>query len=528
MENQKRILSLLIVFVVLFVVVIIRLVDLQIIRHNFYEKISHEQRTRLINLAAQRGDILDRNGDLLATSIDSYSVYEHRKGWLQRKLALSDAQKYQKEDPKNLSIIKEKKRVYPKNNLAAQIIGFVGVDNQGLSGFEGSCDEFLRGQEGRLITESDPRGRELYGALRELRPGVDGMQITLTIDQNIQYVAERELERQIKETRAKSGMCIVMDAQTGELLALASKPDFNPNAYSKYDRKLWHPRYLDPFEPGSTFKVITVAAALEQGAATLKTRLKSMDRITVGGKVIENSHKIDWPGRTVSISEMLEQSINTCSAQLGLLLGPNHFYNYIKAFGFGQRTDFGLWGESRGILRHWKRWYKPDIGMISFGQSIAVTPLQLISAFSVFANQGVLVKPILIKRIESNDGKFIKVFAQDKKERVISAKVADQVKGLMRNVVLKGTGKKAEIENFAVCGKTGTAQKVAPNGRGYMKDRYITSFIGFAPFDNPRVITLVIVDEPRTSIWAETVCAPVFKEVTEYTLRYFNAKPDML
>ncbi len=528
MENQKRILSLLIVFVVLFLVVVARLIDLQIVRHKFYEKISHDQRTRLIKLAAQRGDILDRNGDLLATSIDSYSVYQHKKGWLLRKLALAAAQKYQKEDPKGLSIIKEKKRVYPKNKLAAQILGFVGVDNQGLSGIEGAFDEFLRGREGRLITEGDPKGRELYGALRELRPGVDGMQITLTIDQNIQYVAERELERQIKETRAKSGMCIVMDAQTGELLALASKPDFNPNAYSKYDRKLWHPPYLDPFEPGSTFKVFTVAAALEQGVVTLKTRLKSLDRITVGGKVIGNAHEIDWPGRTISVSEMLEQSINTGSVQLGLKLGPNHFYNYIRAFGFGQRTGFGLWGESRGILRHWKRWYKPDIGMISFGQSIAVTPLQLISAFSVFANDGVLVKPILVKRIESNDGKFIKVFAQDKKEQVISKKVANQVKGLIRNVVLKGTGKRAEIENFAVCGKTGTAQKVAPNSRGYMKDRYIASFIGFAPFDKPKVITLVIMDEPRTSIWAEKVCAPVFREVTGYTLRYLNAKPDML
>ena len=179
-------------------------------------------------------------------------------------------------------------------------------------------------------------------------------------------------------------------------------------------------------------------------------------------------------------------------------------------------------------MRHWKRWYKPDIAMISFGQSIAATPLQLLSAVSVFANQGIKIKPILVKKIESIDGKFVRFFSQGREERVISKKVAGQMKELMRNVVLRGTGKRAKIKGFGVCGKTGTAQKVGRSGQGYLKDHYIASFIGFAPFDDPRIITLVIIDDPKGKIWGGEVCAPVFKDVTEYTLRYLNVRPDML
>lgn len=528
MDNKPRILILLGIFVVLFILVILRLLDLQVLHHRFYLDKSQQQRTRIIKLASQRGDIFERSGNILATSIDSFSVLQYRKGWIARKLSLTAAKKIQAENPQEIGLLKEKKRIYPKDRLAAQVIGFAGIDNQGLSGVELAFDEYLRGKEGRIITEGDPKGRELYGALRELEPGVDGMNLTLTIDENIQYVAERELAKRIKISRALSGMCIVMDAKTGELLALASKPDFNPNAYQKSGRKLWHPRFLDPFEPGSIFKLVTVAAALEEGVISLKTRLKAMDKIVVGGKVIKNAHPIEWPGKRISISKMLEDSINTGSVQVGLKLGPERFYHYIRAFGFGERTSFGMWGESRGIIRHWKRWYKPDIAMITFGQSIAVTPLQLLSAASIFANQGIKVKPILVKKIESSDGRFVRFFSQGRKKRVISKKVAGQMKELMRNVILKGTGKRAKIKGFGVCGKTGTAQKVGRSGRGYLKDHYIASFIGFAPFDDPQIITLVIIDDPKDRIWGGEVCAPLFKDVTEYALRYLNVKPDML
>jgi cell division protein FtsI/penicillin-binding protein 2 len=528
MENKSRVLVLLIVFVFLFFLVVLRLIDLQILNHSFYEKKSQEQRTRIIDLASQRGDIFDRNGNILATSIDTHSAYMHNKGWLARKLSLAAAEKIEKKYPKKVSLLKEKKRIYPKQNLAAQIIGFVGTDNQGLSGIELAFDEYLRGKKGRVITEGDPDGKELYGALRELESGVDGMNVTLTIDENIQYVAEREIEKQIKKSKALSGMCIVMDVKTGEILALASKPDFDPNLYKKSNKKLWHPRFVDPYEPGSTFKLITAAAALDKKAVTTDTKLKALDSIVVGGKVIQNAHEIKWPGKYISISEMLEESVNTGAVQVGLKLGPQKFYEGIISFGFGKRTGFGLWGESNGIVRHWKNWYKPDIGMITFGQSIAATPLQLLSAVSAFANHGKLVQPLLVKKIESLDGRFVKAFSQEGRGKAVSENTASQMKEFMRNIVVKGTGKPARMNNFSVGAKTGTAQKAVLGGRGYMKGHYIASFIGFAPLRDPQIIALVIVDDPKGTYWGSTVCGPVFKEVVEYSLRYLNVRPDML
>jgi stage V sporulation protein D (sporulation-specific penicillin-binding protein) len=528
MKHKSRIYILLYIFIFLFILLVFRLFLLQILQHKFFEKKSQEQRTRVIDLAAQRGEIYDRNGNILVTSIDTYSVYKHKQGWLARKLTYEKAQGLKDKDSQNISVLKEKKRVYPKNRLAAQIIGFVGIDNQGLSGIELSYNDYLKGKEGRLITEGDPTGKELYGALRELEAGEDGMSLTLTIDENIQYVCEREIEKQIKKSKAVSGMCIVMDIKTGEILGLASKPDFNPNAYSKAGKKLWHPRVLDPYEPGSTFKVVTTAAGLAEEVISLNTTLKALDTIKVGGRVIGNSHDVKWSGKKITLSRMLEESINTGAVQVGLKLGPEKFYNRIRSFGFGRRTGVGLWGESNGIVRHWKSWYKPDIAMITFGQSIAVTPLQLLSVVAAFANDGVRLKPILVKKIESLDGHFVKVFKQEDEKRILSSKVAGEIKELMQNVVVEGTGKAAKIEGFGVCGKTGTAQKAIPGGRGYMKGHYIASFIGFAPYKDPQIAALVIVDDPKGSYWGATVCGPVFRNVMAYTLRYLNITPDRI
>lgn len=527
MPDRQRIHFLLLMLVISFLAVVIRLVDLQIVNHPFYVEKSQQQHTRIIDLAAQRGDIFDRNGNILSTSIDTYSLYKYRHGWLARKLPLAKAKKIRKQDPLTIALLKEKKRLYPKGRIAAQLLGFVGVDNQGLSGVELSFDEYLRGNKGRIVTEGDPTGIELYGAYRVLQPGSDGMSVTLTIDENIQYIAEREIAKQIKKYRAVSGTVIVMDAKTGEILALASKPDFNPNAYQKSNRKLWHPRVVDPFEPGSTFKVITTAIALNEGVVSEETMLQSRDSIKVGGRTIQNAHEIDWPGKKISLSKMLEESINTGAVQLGLKLGKEKFYNGIKKFNFGRSTAFGLYGESRGIVNHWQHWYKPDIAMITFGQTIAVTPMQLLSAFSAFTNHGLMLKPFIVKKIESPDGKFVKAYTRKVVGRAVSAKVARQIKKLLQNVVNLGTGKPARIRGFSVGGKTGTAQKARPGG-GYLKDHYIASFIGFAPVKNPKIICLVIVDDPKDKYWGSTVCGPVFKDVVEYTLRYLNVKPDVL
>ncbi|MBN3032665.1 MAG: penicillin-binding protein 2 [Candidatus Saganbacteria bacterium] len=527
---DKRIRWLFIIFLVCFAAVVLRLFVLQVVQHVFFQGKSAEQRTRIIDLSANRGDILDCNGEILATSIDTYSVFSQDGGfaWVARRLPRAEAEEIRSADPQRYFLLREKKRLYPRGRTAAQVIGFVGADNQGLSGVEISFDKYLKGKTGRVVTEGDPQGRELYGAVREIDPSADGMNITLTIDKNIQYVAEKFLAAQLKASHAAAGQLFVMRAKTGELLAVASKPDFDPSDYKKSPPALWHPRCLDPYEPGSTFKLITTAAGLEDGAVTPGTKLKALDRIEIGGKVIENSHQISWPGASVSLSFMLEKSINTAAAQVGLLLGPEKFYGRIRRFGFGAATGFGLDGESAGILRPWRRWYKPDIGMITFGQGIAVTPLQLLRAVSAFANGGRLVEPLLIKRIESSDGKFVKLSEAEFAGRAVSEQTAEVMKTLMRNVCLRGSGSKAQIGRFAVGGKTGTAQKSARGGRGYLKGRYIASFIGIAPLGDPEIIALVIVDDPQGSIWGETVCGPVFKNVVEYTLRYLNVKPDMI
>ncbi|MFA6431480.1 MAG: penicillin-binding protein 2, partial [Candidatus Margulisiibacteriota bacterium] len=352
--------------------------------------------------------------------------------------------------------------------------------------------------------------------------------VTLSIDSNIQYIAEREIESQIKRSSAISGTLIVMNVKTGEILALASKPDFNPNEFGKASNKLWHPRFLDPYEPGSTFKIFTAAAGIEQGVIKADSKLKALDEIVVGGKTIKNSHKIDFGGPAISISKMLEQSVNTATSQVGLKLGPQKFYDMIARFGFGERTGFGMLSESPGIVKEPKNWYKSDVAMITFGQGIAVTPMQLISAISAFANNGKVVRPCLIKKVESEDGKFMKIYSGEWRGNAISGKTAADMRQLLRNVVTKGSGRRASMEGFTVGGKTGTAQKAAPGGRGYMKGNFIASFIGIAPMNDPQIAALVIIDDPKGSIWGESVCGPVFKNVVEFTLRYLNTKPDVL
>jgi stage V sporulation protein D (sporulation-specific penicillin-binding protein) len=514
----------------LFLVIVLRLFWVQIVRHAFFNRLSLDQRTRIITLMASRGDIVDRNGAVLATSIDTYSAFRQkpRFAWVARRLSSAEADKLKAAEPGNIVVLKEKKRIYPKGAIAAQLLGFVGADNQGLSGVEQAFDRYLKGKEGKVVTEGDPEGRELYGALREIEPGEEGMNLTLTIDENIQFVAEREIVRTIREFRAQSGMILLMDARNGEILALASKPDFDPNDYKKADAKRWHPAFLDPYEPGSTFKVISTAAGLDEGVINPDSRLPASDRLEIGGRVIENSHAIKWPGPQISLSFMLEQSINTAVAQIGLKLGPERFYRRLKKFGFGEPTGFGLAGESKGIVRYWENWYKPDPAMITFGQSIAVTPLQLLRAFSAFANRGRLVSPYIVKRVESDDGNFVKMFGAGMTNQAVSGRTAAEINKLLRNVVLNGSGRRAQMALFTTGGKTGTAQKAAPGGRGYLKGHYIASFIGLAPLTDPRLICLVIVDDPQTSIWGESVAGPSFKNMVEYALRYLNVKPDMI
>lgn len=552
--HRKRLKALIFCVILIFAVIVVRIVYLQIINHSFYKERAEQQRRRIIPLAALRGDIYDRCGRLLVTSVDTPSIYVNPKeftdyeilskaigekvgpfsskrvfAWIKRKVTPEFAEKVMAKKIPGVYLLSEKKRVYPKGHLASQLIGFVGMDNEGLSGIELGLDDYLKGEEANIVTESDPAGYELLTKRESTKKkNPTGMDVYLTIDESIQYFAERELAIAVKQYSGASGILIVMDVKSGDILALAGCPDFDPNNYSKFDPKTWRCKSIDVYEPGSTFKSITLASGLDTGAVDLATKLKALDQIEVGGKVIENSHKIRFDGSTVTIFRMLEQSINTAVVQIGLKMGKDRFYSKIRDFGFGDAINIGIMGESRGIVNHPSSWYAPDIAMITFGQSIAVTPLQLCAAYLAIANGGMLVKPQLIKKIESYNGDFVKKARLEEVRRVIAKKAADETTQVLESVVLKGSGRRAQMKHFRVGGKTGTAQKAIPGGRGYMKGHYVASFIGFAPVSDPRILALVLVDDPKGVIWGETVAGPAFKKVVEETLRYLNVKPDML
>lgn len=560
---RKNLRYLLLFFLASFLAVFLRLFYLQVIRHDFYMTKSLEQRQRIISLSADRGDIYDSTGSVLATSVDTYSVFAYprkmtakaeaitalskilgikraavadkilnSKGfvWIQRKIPKETWAKIKEKKLQGIDAFVEKKRVYAKGRLASQVLGFVGIDDIGLSGIELGFDRYLKGVEGVLVTELDPSGRELLAAHpREIRPPAEGQTVTLTLDEVVQYFAERALSPAVRSHGARSGTVVVMDVKSGEILAMASKPDFNPNEYSTFPPSTWNAKaVLDVYEPGSTFKLITAAAALEDGVMTTADRLFCPDHIVVGGKVIRNSHKLRENEKHCRLSEILQFSINTGVVQVAMKIGDKKFFEYIKAFGFGARTRVGVPGETPGILRNVSEWSKPDIATISFGQGIAVTPLQMLSAVATIANGGVRMRPILVKKIESVDGSFVKIFPPQEMGRVISEKTASEMRDLMVDVVEKGTGKPAGIKYFKVGGKTGTAQKTRPGGPGYWPGHFVSSFVGIAPATKPRIAVIVVIDEPKGEPWGERVAAPVFASVAEDTLRYLNVAPDDL
>lgn len=551
--QKNRFKSFIIIVFLSFGLIIVKLIDLQIIHHSFYKEKAQAQRRRIIPIASFRGDIYDRNGRVLATSIDTLSIYVNPKefkdygllskllkekvgpfsqkrlfAWVKRKVNLEFAKQIEEMKIPGVYFLPEKKRVYPKGKLASQIIGFVGMDNEGLSGAELGLDKYLKGEVSNIVAESDPSGYELLTRREDVKTdSFSGMDVYLTIDETVQYIAERELIKIVKQFSAISGIIIVMDVKSGDILALAGKPDFDPNFYSKANPKLWRCKAIDVYEPGSTFKTITLAAGFDTGAITPDSKLQAMDKLVIGGKTIENSHKINFGGSTVTVSKMLEQSINTAVAQISIKMGKDKFYQKIRDFGFGDYFDVGLVGGSSGIVKRPQSWYVPDIAMMSFGQSIAVTPIQLCAAYLSLANKGMLIKPELIKRIENENQSFVKTSRVEEIKRSVSKQTAEETLNILENVVLNGSGGKAKMKNYRVGGKTGTAQKAMPGGLGYMKGHYIASFIGIAPVSDPRIVALVLVDDPKGVIWGETVAGPAFKVVVENTLRYLNVKPDL-
>jgi cell division protein FtsI/penicillin-binding protein 2 len=545
----------------LFFVLISRLFYLQIIKHDFFKGKSKEQINRIVNLYPHRGNIYDTNNEPLALTQISYSAYaippeiKNKRvfaktiskllnlnykyvytkitaktpfSWLKRKLDRQTYLALKQLKLKGLNFIKEEKRVYPNNMLSAHILGFVGIDNQGLGGLEHKYDKLLRGSPGKLFLEGDPRGRLLISGQKKVIPPYDGGHLVTTIDKYIQYSVQKHLKNGALKNLADGGQVIVMNPKNGDILAMADYPEFNPNKYYNYamqDTK--NSCITDVFEPGSVYKIITLAAALEEEIVTPGSIIEVPEELFFAGRIIKEAHdRKEGESDKKTVTEIIRDSLNVGTSLLSIKLGPEKIYKYSSFFGFGSPTNICLPGESSGLLRPLKTWSKVDVAMISFGQGIAVTPLQMACAVSAIANNGILLQPRLVKSISHSNGKTVKGITKKRRDNILSKKTADQVVNIMQQVVENGTATTVRIPGYNIAGKTGTAQKARKDGRGYEKGKYIASFIGFFPAEDPKILILVSIDNPKKSYWGSTVAGPIFKNIANDIIKYYEIPPN--
>jgi cell division protein FtsI (penicillin-binding protein 3) len=418
---------------------------------------------------------------------------------------------------------KEPKRFYPKRELAAQVLGYVGTDDQGLSGLEWQFNQQLQGKPGKLMISVDARKRWFASVEKEPEAGNN---VVLTIDQNIQYIAERELDRGMEETHAIAGTVIVENPHTGEILALTNRPTFNPNIRKEIKNEALKNRAVsDVYEPGSTFKMVTISAGLEEKITRPDEMFDcQMGSIVINGMRIRDSR----PHGMLSVADIIAESSDVGAIKVALRLGDERFYKYIRAFGFGQQTGIELPGETRGLTKPVERWSKVSIGAISMGQEIGISPLQLVSLISTIANDGMRVPPrIVAGTIEPQNAPQTAAFQLAEGTRVISSLTAAEMRQMLQGVVLHGTGRKAILEGYSSAGKTGTGQKVDPATGAYSKTKYVASFAGFAPINDPQIAVVVILDSPVGLHQGGQVSAPVFQRITQQALEYLHVPHDV-
>ncbi len=533
-----------------------RLTYLQIFRYGSFEERAQHQQQRTEELSARRGIIYDRAGRELAMSISVDSVFaipseipnlagtvslisritksdpreilakcKASKSfcWLARKADADIADRIRSLNLKGIYFQKESKRFYPKRELAAQVLGYVGMDDHGLSGIERQYEDKLEGKPGTMLISVDARKKWFGSVEKQPEPGQN---VVLTIDEQIQYIAERELAAQMQATHAEAGTVVVENPHTGEILALANYPTFNPNLSREITpQRLKNHAVSDVYEPGSTFKVVTLAAALEEKITNPKEVFDcQMGSIVVNGMRIHD----DKPWGNLTVSEILAHSSEVGAIKIGLRLGDERFYKYIRGFGFGQQTGIELPGETRGLTKPVSRWSKVSIAAISTGQEIGVSPLQLSAMVSTIANDGVRVAPRIVAAQGWSPGApQIVAFHPAEGVRIISTMTAAQMKQMMQGVVLTGTGKKAILEGYSSAGKTGTAQKVDPATHAYSRTKYIASFAGFAPVNSPEITVAVIIDSPVGPHHGADISAPVFQRIAQQVLEYLHTPHDI-
>ena len=459
---------------------------------------------------------------LRTTAVKRKLTSGRRFVWLKRQASPKEAEAVRALQLRGVDFIPEHTRFYPNTTLAAQVLGFTGIDGHGLEGLEFYYDKELNGGEHTITIFKDALGRgfdaeELSGLART------GNKLILTLDGHIQYIAEQALAEAVTTYQARSGMAIVMNPRTGALLALAHYPTFNPNNFRKYDRFTWRNRAItDPFEPGSTMKIFSAAAALESGALTANSIFFCENgTYSVGRHTVHDHESYGW----LSLQQIVKYSSNIGAVKVAEKMGGRTLFDTLEAFGFGDRTRIDCPGESPGSLSNYKRWTAVDTGAIAFGQGVSVTGLQLITAAAAVANDGLMMKPHIVQAVTDPLGRPVRRIEPQSLSQVVSVSTAQKVRRIMRTVITDGgTGVEADLEGYSVCGKTGTAQKIESNGQ-YARSKYVASFIGFAPTERPALVALVMVDEPKTTHYGGTVAAPAFKRIIKETLSYLNIAP---
>src|SRR5262245_35776334 len=538
-------------------IVLSRLVQLQVLGRESFARQAARQSERTINLDPRRGPILDRERRPLAVSVDADSIYAvpqevddpprtaallararvldaaGRKEllatlqknrafvWVRRKVDPAIAAGVRDLQLPGIGFLTENRRYYPKRELAAQVLGWVGVDNTGMSGIEYAYDEAIRGKAAKVTVHIDARRRPVG---HTEKPSTDGHTVVLTLDESLQFAAERELERAVAETGAVSGTVLVLEPRTGEVLAMANRPGFNPNRFAAYSSARWRNRAVsDAYEPGSVFKIVTAAAALQE-------------KVVDEGEVIDCGHgAIEVAGTVINDHAVYDQltfrDVMAKSSDVGVIrvaqrLGRESFHRYIRDFGFGAPTGVDLPGESPGLLRPTSRWSALSLPSLSFGQELGVTPLQMAAAVAAVANGGYLMRPFVVRQVEDADGRVVRAAAPVAVRRVLEPGTIEVLTRLLRGVVDHGTGTRAAIPGYVVAGKTGTAQKVDASGRYSMVD-HVASFVGFVPAQRPALVVLAALDSPRGARnQGGDVAAPLFARVAEHALRQLGIPAD--
>jgi cell division protein FtsI/penicillin-binding protein 2 len=539
-----------------------RLFDIQVLHGHLYSREALEQRAQTIEIFARRGTIYDRTRTVLVRSLKSESVYadptqmtdksdtaaklapilgyapneilaalneDTHFRWLRRKVSHDVAQRVRALNIQGVNIVQEEtgRRFWTSGRLASTVLGFVGMDENGLSGVEYSYDNMLRGTTGKMMLEADPFQRALpFGQQHVIEKAHPGRSLVLTLDGYLQFESERLLDAQVRAFHARSGSVIVMDPRTGEILAMANAPDFDPAHYGAAKPDAWRDRAItDAYEPGSTFKLITAAAALDSGKVNTKSRFPALDQIKINGSIIHNAED-DMPlaTSTESLEDIIAYSHNVGAAEVGMRIGGQAEYRVIRKFGFGDETGVDLPGESPGILPPLDEWSGTSLPTIAFGQGISTTPLAMVRAYCAIANGGMLVKPHIVRAVLDADGKTVHTYGPELEGRAMSQQTAETLRTFLRAVVVRGTGNPAaQVPGYTTAGKTGTAQVVG-NG-GYVSGAYIASFIGYIPAEHPRFVILVKVDEPRGAYYGSVVAAPVFAKLAQVAMIHAGVYP---